>query len=97
MMFLPATNKARSNQDGDLGMEWQRHLNLLKAAMAVINTRVKPSVSMPVKPMFKIELPRNLKEEYTNIVSLVGAGLLSKETAIRMLAFTEILPLNMKR
>lgn len=88
MMFLPATNKARSNQDGDLGMEWQRHLNLLKACMAVINVQVKPSVSMPVKPKFKIELPRNKKEEYDNIVSLVGAGLMSKETAVRMLAFT---------
>ncbi|AMR34157.1 hypothetical protein A0256_23250 [Mucilaginibacter sp. PAMC 26640] len=88
LMFLPATNKARSNQDGDLGMEWQRHLNLLKAAMAVINISVKPSLSMPVKPKFKIELPRNLSEEYANIVSLVGAGLLSKETAVKMLAFT---------
>ncbi|WPU91816.1 phage portal protein [Mucilaginibacter sabulilitoris] len=88
LMFLPATNKAKSNQDGDLGMEWQRHLNLLKAAMAVINVGVKSSVSMPVKPKFKIELPRNLTEEYANIVSLVGAGLMSKETAVNMLAFT---------
>lgn len=88
LMFLPATNKAKSNQDGDLGMEWQRHLNLLKSAMAVINVGVKASVSMPVKPKFRVELPRNLTEEYANIVSLVGAGLLSKETAVKMLAFT---------
>ncbi|WP_114937553.1 phage portal protein [Mucilaginibacter endophyticus] len=88
LMFLPATNKARSNQEGDLGMEWQRHLNLLKSCMAVINVGVKLSVSMPVKPKFKIELPRNLTEEYTNIVSLVGAGLLSRDTAVKMLAFT---------
>jgi SPP1 family phage portal protein len=89
LMFMPATNKAKSNQEGDLGMEWQRHLNLLKACMAVINVSVKKSVNMPVKPKFKIELPRNLTEEYSNIVSLVGAGLLSKETAIKKLAFTE--------
>lgn len=89
LMFLPATNKAKSNQDGDLGMEWQRHLNLLKACMAVINIGVKKSVSMPVKPKFKIELPRNYTEEYTNIVALVGAGLMSKETAIAKLAFTD--------
>lgn len=87
--FLPATNKAKSDQAGDLGMEWQRHLNFLKPAMAVCNVAVKPSISMPVKPKFKIELPRNLTEEYTNIVSLVGAGLMSKETAIAHLGFTE--------
>ncbi|MBE9586958.1 phage portal protein [Mucilaginibacter sp. JRF] len=88
MMFLPATNKAKSNQDGDLGMEWQRDLNLLKSCMAVINVGVKSSISMPVKPKFKIELPRNYTEEYDNIVKLVGAGLMSKETAIAQLAFT---------
>ncbi|MBB6109729.1 Phage portal protein, SPP1 Gp6-like [Mucilaginibacter lappiensis] len=89
LMFLPATNKAKSNQDGDLGMEWQRHMNLLKSCMAVINVAVKPSISMPVKPKFKIELPRNTTEEYANIVSLVGAGLMSKDTAIKLLAFTD--------
>jgi len=89
MAFLPATNKAKSAQQGDLGMEWQRHLNFLKSAMAVINVAVAPSVSMTVKPVFKIELPRNLSEEYANIVSLVGAGLMSKETAIKKLGFTD--------
>ncbi|WP_183560653.1 phage portal protein [Mucilaginibacter sp. SP1R1] len=89
LMFLPATNKAKSNQDGDLGMEWQRHLNLLKSCMSVLNIGVKPSVSMPVKPKFKIELPRNTTEDYANIVSLVGAGLMSKETAIAQLKFTD--------
>lgn len=89
LAFLPTTNKARANQQGDLGMEWQRHLNFLKSAMAVINIRVKPSVTMIIKPKFKIELPRNLTEEYTNIVALVGAGLMSKQTAIEKLAFTE--------
>lgn len=89
MMFLPATNKARRNQNGDLGMEWQRHLNLLKACMAVINVQVKPSVSMTATPKFKIVLPRNLTEEYNRIVSLVGAGLMSVRTAVTALGFTE--------
>jgi hypothetical protein len=89
LMFLPATNKARANQQGDLGMEWQRHLNFLKSAMAVINVGVKQSISMQVKPKFKIELPRNLTEEYTNIATLFTAGLLSIETAVKMLAFTD--------
>jgi len=89
MAFLPATNKAKSNQQGDLGMEWQRHLNFLKSAMAVINIQVKPSVSMMVKPKFKVELPKNRTEEITNIVSLVEAGLMSKKTAIAKLGIVE--------
>lgn len=89
MMFLPATNKAKSNQQGDLGMEWQRHINLLKACMAVINLGVKSSVSMPIRPKFKIELPRNLTEEYERIVRLVETGLLSTETAVRALGFVD--------
>jgi hypothetical protein len=87
--FLPATNQARSEQEGDLGMEWQRHLNFQKSAMAVINVAVKPSVSMPVKPKFKIELPRNLTEEYDRIVKLVQAGLMSTRTAVAKLGYTE--------
>jgi len=89
MMFLPATNQARSDQQGDLGMEWQRHLNLLKPCMAVINIKVKPSLSMSVKPKFKIVLPRNLTEEYNRVISLVAAGLMSVRTAIATLGFTE--------
>ncbi|WP_158826572.1 phage portal protein [Mucilaginibacter lacusdianchii] len=88
IMLLPATNKARRKHKGSIGMFHQRNLNFLKSAMAVINTEVKPSVGLVMKPEFKIELPRNLKEEYANIVSLVGAGLMSKETAVKQLAFT---------
>jgi len=89
MMFMPATNQAESDQQGDLGMEWQRHFNFLKPALSVINVSVKPSISMVIKPKFKIKLPRNLTEEYQNIATLVGAGLMSKETAIAKLAFTD--------
>jgi hypothetical protein len=89
MMFLPATNKAKRNQKGDLGMEWQRHINLLKSCMAVINIAVAKSKSMSIKPVFKIELPRNLTEEYDRIISLVAAGLLSRAKAIEMLKLVD--------
>lgn len=89
MMLLPSTNKARRKHKGSIGIFHQRNLNFLKSAMAVINTDVKPSVGLVMKPKFKIELPRNKTEEYANIVSLVGAGLMSKETAIKALGFTE--------
>lgn len=89
MMFMPATNEAKSDQQGDLGMEWQRHFNFLKSAMTIINISVKPSVSMQIKPKFKIELPRNLTEEYDRIVTLVAAGLMSIKTAIAKLGIVD--------
>jgi SPP1 family phage portal protein len=88
MMLLPATNKARRKHKGSIGMFHQRNLNFLKSAMAVINTDVKASVGLVMKPKFSIDLPKNYTEIYANIVSLVGAGLMSKETAIKELGFT---------
>jgi SPP1 family phage portal protein len=88
MMLLPATNKAKRKQRGSIGIFHQRNFNFLKSAMAVINHEVEPSLGLVMKPSFHIELPRNFTEEYGNIVKLVGAGLMSKETAITKLAFT---------
>jgi len=89
MMLLPATNKARRKQRGSIGMFHQRNLNFLKSAMTVINIAVKPSISLVIKPSFSIELPKNKTEIYNNIVTLVNAGLMSKETAVAKLDFTE--------
>ena len=89
LMFLPSVNKAKGKQQGSIGMFHQRNLNFLKSAMAVINIGVAASKSLVMKPKFKIELPRNLTEEYSNIVNLVGAGLMSKEAAIAQLGFTQ--------
>jgi hypothetical protein len=88
LMFLPSTNKAKARQLGEIGMAEQRQLNFLKAAMAVINTDVKVAVGLPMKGKFSVDLPRNKTEDYANIVKLVGAGLMSKETALQQLAFT---------
>jgi hypothetical protein len=89
MMLLPSTNKAKRKHKGSIGMFHQRNLNFLKSAMGVINIGVKPSIGLVMKPKFKIELPRNKTEDYDNIIKLVGAGLMSKETAIKQLNFTE--------
>jgi len=85
MMLLPATNKARRKQQGSIGIFHQRNLNFLKSAMAVINTAVKPSLGLVMKPKFKIELPRNKSEEFDNVVKLYGAGLITLKTALNML------------
>ena len=89
MRFLPATLKALSKQSGEYGMGIQRRYNFLKAACAVINPAVKDATGLAITPKFGVYLPSNETEEYTNIVSLVGAGLMSKETAIVKLAFTD--------
>ncbi|RZJ90199.1 MAG: phage portal protein [Chryseobacterium sp.] len=96
MMLLPATNKARRKHKGSIGIFHQRNLNFLKSAMAVINVSVKPSISLVMKPKFKIELPRNLTEEYNRVVSLVGAGLMSVRTAVMTLGFVEDVEAEMK-
>jgi len=89
MMLLPTTNKAKGKQQGSIGMFHQRNFNFLKAAMAVINVSVKPSVSLPIKPLFSIPLPRNLTEESNRAIALVGAGLMSTRTAVTSLGFTK--------
>lgn len=85
LLFLPAMNKARSKQQGALGMAHQRRINFLKSAMAVINTKVKPALNMDITPRFSIFLPENEVEKYDNVIKLYAAGLISMRKAIEML------------
>lgn len=89
LMYLPSTNQAKAHQNGPIGMAEQRQLNLLKYALTAINPKVKGSIGLKMKPKYSIALPKNKTEEYENIVKLVTAGLMSKDTAVRKLAFTE--------
>jgi SPP1 family phage portal protein len=89
LRFLPATLKALSRQTGEWGMGYQRRLNFLKAACAVINPKVKAATGVDITPKFGVYLPSNDTENFDNIVKLVGAGLMSKETAVKSLDFTE--------
>ncbi|MEJ2905069.1 phage portal protein [Pedobacter panaciterrae] len=89
LMFTPTSLKAKARHSGEFGMCYQRRINLLKYFAAYINPNVKPALQMVISPKFKVYMPSNDTEEYQNIVSLVGAGLMSKDTAIRKLAFTD--------
>lgn len=89
LRFLPATLKAINKQTGSWGMGVQRRYNFLKEAMSIINTGIASAVGLDITPKFQVYLPSNETEEYANIVSLVGAGLMSKETAIKKLGFTD--------
>lgn len=89
LMFTPTTMKAKARHSGEFGMCYQRRLNLLKSFAVLINPAVKPALRMAISPKFKVYMPSNDTEEYQNISLLVGAGLMSKDTAIRKLAFTD--------
>lgn len=89
LMFTPTTMKAKARHTGEFGMSYQRRLNLVKYFAVRINPAVKPALRMAISPKFKVYMPSNDTEEYQNISLLVGAGLMSKDTAIRKLAFTD--------
>jgi hypothetical protein len=89
MRFMPGEVKARKRHQGSFGMSVQRQYNLNKAIICHIHPTLKSAEGMEIAPNFKIFMPTNKSEEYTDIVKLVSAGLMSKDTAIRKLAFTE--------
>lgn len=89
LRFTPTTNKAKSRQQGELGLGHQRRINILKSGMCAINLKIKSAIGMEIKPKFGIELPENESEKYDNIIKLVASGLLSRVKAIEMLALTD--------
>lgn len=89
LLFLPATLKAMSDQSGTWGMCIQRRYNFLKSAIAVINVNIKSAMRLQIQPRFQIYMPSNDAENYSNIIALYKAGLLSRELAITKLGIAE--------
>ena len=89
MRFMPAEVKARKRHQGAWGMSIQREYNLVKRMLVHLHPSLKKAEGIDAKPAFKVFMPTNLKEEYDNIVALVTAGVMSKDVAIRKLAFTD--------
>lgn len=89
LRFMPAILKAKSKQQGALGMAHQRRINFLKTAMATINIRVKPALALEITPKFDIYLPENEVETVDKYVKLVTAGLMSKETAVKQMKLVD--------
>ncbi len=87
MLMLPAVNKAKRKHRGDIGMFHQRNFNFLKAGMVKICPGVGASLGLVIKPKFKVELPRNRKEEREMVVSAYKAGLMSLAVAVRELGY----------
>lgn len=81
VLFLSAYMKASENEIL-FGEFIQRRLNILKAAMAVINPDLKAATALQLKPRFEYYRPKNIQET-VNVLSLaVSAKLISEETAV---------------
>jgi SPP1 family phage portal protein len=86
MMFLGAHMKASSNEQ-IFGKGIQRRLNLIKAAMGMINTSFESIVPLlNVKPVFEYFIPEDVEAKVNTLINAVGVGkgIMSQETAVRM-------------
>ena len=86
MRFLDAHLKAKKSQNGTFGEAIQRRFNLLKSCMAAINVGVKAAIGMDITPVFDVYMPSNRTETIENFTTLVGAGIISKQTALKKMA-----------
>lgn len=83
LFFMDAHMKADDKLE-ILGSGVQRRLNFLKSAIAILNASMKPVVNITVKPKFTFFLPKDVDGEVSTLVKAVGAGILSKETAVKL-------------
>jgi SPP1 family phage portal protein len=61
IFFLCAHLKAAKKEE-NFGKSMQRRINYLKAALGVINVKMKTQVNMSIKPVFEYYLPKNVRE-----------------------------------
>jgi hypothetical protein len=80
-LFTDAHFKAADKEE-IFGMGLQRRINFIKKALTVLDKKLVPGLSLDIRPKFEYYLPKNITEEIDRIVTAVGAGILSKETAV---------------
>lgn len=83
MLFMDAHLKAADKEEM-FGECLQRRLNFMKAALAKIDTSLSRATSLGVKPVFKYYVPNDYVEEIDSLVKSLNAGMISKETAVKM-------------
>lgn len=84
LLFMDSHMKAAINEEY-LGKSVQHRYNYIKAALIAIDPSLKPAASLIVKPKFTYFLPVNVEEEVRILDNAVKAGLLSTESAIRLM------------
>jgi len=82
-LFSDAHFKAADKEE-IFGEGLQRRINLIKKAISVLDSSLSAGLSLDIKPKFNYYLPKNITEEIDRLGTAVGAGILSKETAITL-------------
>lgn len=83
MLFLDAHMKA-SEKEEIVGEGIQRRLNYIKTALAMIDVSLQKGTTLVMKPKFKYYLPNSDVEVINTLVASEMAGIISKETAVRL-------------
>ena len=52
--------------------------------MAILDSRLKQGKRVNINPVFTYFLPKDIQGEITSIVSAVNAGIISKESAVKI-------------
>jgi len=81
--FMDAHLKA-SDKEEIFGIGVTRRINFLKSAVAILDSRLKQGKRVNIKPVFTYFLPKDIQGEITSIVSAVNAGIISKESAVKI-------------
>ena len=88
MMFMDARLKALEHQE-EFGEGLQRRINLIKAAIAVIDRRMQGAQEMTIEPEFVFYMPKNEEELVRMLVTATGnRPVVSQETAVMNSPFT---------
>ena len=88
LMFMDAKLKCMKHEE-EFGEGIQRRINLLKAGMATINTKIESATNMTITPEFQFYMPRNDQEIINMLITATGnKQIMSQETAVENNPFT---------
>jgi SPP1 family phage portal protein len=81
-LFLDARIKATDKEE-IFGEGVQRRINFLKSALATIDVKLKPALTMNIAPKFNVLLPQDTKEIIETITAAIDGGILSTDSGVK--------------
>lgn len=81
-IFLDVHLRASESEE-TFGEGEQRKINLLKAAIAKLDTSYKEAIRLPVKPKFEYFLPKDAEGIITTLNAAVAGKIMTAETAVK--------------
>lgn len=82
MYTIPHLKAARKM--AQFGESIQRRINYIKQALSVMDSSLAPALSLEIKPKFDFYLPRDVDGEVNTLSTALTAGIVSKETAVKL-------------